>query len=99
MPRGEDKAIKTLQGGRQHSGIKRDPVDKIVDGKSRVRIVAALELAHVVADAGKSLQPAIAVEKILHLGGRHSLYGHQVQNDAGIDLAGAAFPSEVHRVR
>ena len=50
---------------------------------------AVLKLAHVIADAGKSLQPAIAVEEVLHLGGRHALCRHQVQNDAGIDLAGA----------
>src|SRR5258705_13997651 len=72
-PCGEDETIETLQGPCQHSRLQSDPVDEIVDGKHRVGIAAVLKLPHVVADAGKPLQSAIAVEKILHLGRRHAL--------------------------
>ena len=37
---GKDERIKALQGGRQHSGLESDPVDKIVDGKRRAGIAA-----------------------------------------------------------
>ena len=86
---GEDETIDTLQCRGQHSGLQSNPVDEIVDGKRRMGIAAVLKLTHVVTDAGKPLQPAIAVKKILHPSGRHALFGHQVQDDAGIDLAGA----------
>ena len=85
--RGEDEGVKALQGSRQHSGLKRGPVDKVVNCKSRTGIAAVLKLPHIVADSGKSLQPAITVEKILHLGGRHALCSDKIENDPGIDLA------------
>ena len=41
-PCGKDKTIEALQGSRQQSGIKRNAMNKIVNGKSRTRVVAAL---------------------------------------------------------
>src|SRR5260370_39822666 len=67
-------------------------VDKIVGGKRCGGITAVLELPHVVADAGKALEPAVAVQKILHLGGRHALCSHEIQNDAAIHPARPRFP-------
>ena len=65
---GEDETIEALQRCCQHSGLQCSPVDEIIDGKRRVRIAAVLELPHVIADAGKPLQPAITVEKVLYRG-------------------------------
>ena len=42
-PCGEDEAVETLQGSRQHSGVKRNAIDKIVDGESRTGIVCCPE--------------------------------------------------------
>src|SRR5579884_4058898 len=64
---GEDKGVEALQCRREHAGIKIYPVDEVVDRKRCARIGACLELTHIVADAGQSLQSALPVEKILYL--------------------------------
>jgi hypothetical protein len=53
------------------------------------RIGARFELAHVVAYARKALEAAVLIEKQLHLVCAHLLLIDQVEQDAGIDLAGA----------
>jgi hypothetical protein len=48
----ENESVDTLQCCGQHPGIQRDAVDKILDSKCGVWIVAGLQLAHVAADTG-----------------------------------------------
>ena len=73
MPAVKTKASRPCKAAASIPAWSANPVDKIVDGKGRAGITAVQKLAHVVADAGKSLQPAIAVQKLLHLGRRHAL--------------------------
>src|SRR6185312_721481 len=85
---GEDQGVNTLQGGSEHSDTQRRAVNEVVDGKRRYWILACLQLAHVVADAGKALQSAIAIKEILYRGRRHALDCDKIQDHARIDLPG-----------
>ena len=49
----------------------------------------AEQVAHVVADAGETLQAALPVEQVRDRRGAHALLRDQVEHDAGIELARA----------
>src|SRR6266404_8640515 len=51
----KDESVEPLQRGRKQAGVEADPIDEIIDRKFGPRILACLQLAHIVADARESL--------------------------------------------
>src|SRR3954451_13101730 len=85
--RGEDECVEPLECGCQHAGVEADPIGEIVGRQFGLWVLTGLEYAHVVADAGESLQAAITIKEILYGRRGHALLGHQIQHDSGIELA------------
>ena len=61
------EGVEPLERSRQHPRVEPDPVHEIIDGERCARVSASLEFSHVVADAGQTLQTAVAVEELLYL--------------------------------
>src|SRR5947209_8080557 len=59
---------------------------KIVDRKRRRRLIARLQLTHVVTDAGEALQAAFSVKQVLHRGRFHAFLHDEIKYYAGIDV-------------
>ena len=67
MPAVNTNASRPPSAAASIPALKPDAIDEIIDGKLRAGIGARLQLAHVVADAGQTLEAAVAIEQILHL--------------------------------
>ncbi len=86
---GEDDAVDAAHGSGQRPGLAGDAIDEIVDGQCRRGCLAGQQVAHVVADARQALEAAFVVEEALEPGGVPALGLHQIEQHAGVDLAGA----------
>lgn len=84
-PRREDERVEPLQGSYEHACVEADPINEIVDSELRTGVFTCLELTHITADTGETLQAAICIEKPLHLGRRHSFLGDQIEQNSRID--------------
>src|SRR5215467_14090866 len=59
---GEHEGVKSAESGGQHAGIEPDTIRKVLECKGSLRVGARLKLAHVIAQAGETLQSAFMIE-------------------------------------
>src|SRR5262245_16162723 len=84
---GEHEGIEPAERSREHPGVESDAIDEVVDREGRGRIGTRFEIPHVVADAGKALEAALAIEQVLHGLRVHPPFREQVEQDPRIDLS------------
>ena len=101
--RREDERVNAAHRGDEHPGEKGNPVDEVIEREPGVRVLAGEKFTDVIADAGQSLETAVAVEKMLKFLRAHPFLTQEIEQDTGVDLAcsrthGQAIEtSEAHR--
>src|SRR4029078_13045607 len=83
----ESEAVDPAERSGQHSDVECDAIDEMLHGKLGARLIARLQVADVIADAGQALQPAFAIKKLLNRRGAHALVGQEIKKNTRIDLA------------
>ena len=94
-PAGEHERVEPAEG----RGHRADPFFRLVAeqgqglGRPDVRRLAAEQVPHVAAGLGNAQQAAAVIDQLVKLLGRHLLAAGQEREQAGIEIAGAAWPS------
>ena len=84
---GEHERVDPAEDRGQRADLLRRAVDEVVHGQAGLRLAAAEQVAHVVADAGNPEQPGLLVEDVLDLLDREPELLEQIQHDAGVERA------------
>jgi hypothetical protein len=89
IARGEHQRVEPAQRGGERAELAADAVHEELDREFRARVPALLELAHVVGDARDAEQAGLVVEQLLDRLRVHAVALHEIEQDAGIERAGA----------
>ena len=65
--RGEYQGVQPFQDRGERGNLPADAVNEVIDREPSIRFVAGQQVAHVIGDAGESLQTGMVVEQVLHL--------------------------------
>src|SRR5262249_39661189 len=61
-------------------------IAEMIERKLRARILACLQLAHIIADAGQSLEAALAIKQVRNGRSAHSFLFDEIKQHSWIDL-------------
>ena len=85
----EQVCFEPAKNGAHRTEFAADSGNEIVDFLPCFGLVGGLERAHVVGQAGQTLEAAFAAKQVLYLGRGHLLLVHQIEEDARVELAAA----------